>query len=96
MQSHLYDMSLMYSNFKYGQYMLCFTIISSLKFFPIHLFLMQIIKDLGGSVSSTGSSSTHIITKNTRRTLNFCIALCSGFVEGPFSCVLAICFCYIP
>ncbi|KAL2535019.1 N-acetyltransferase [Abeliophyllum distichum] len=40
--------------------------------------LTKIIEDLGGLVTSDGSVSTHVITGKVRKTLNFCIALCSG------------------
>ncbi|KAJ4980143.1 hypothetical protein NE237_010923 [Protea cynaroides] len=40
--------------------------------------LTKIIEELGGVVTSEGSASTHIITGKVRRTLNFCVALCSG------------------
>ncbi|KAM7500101.1 hypothetical protein LguiA_024515 [Lonicera macranthoides] len=40
--------------------------------------LTKIIEDLGGTVTSDGSVSTHIITGKVRKTLNFCTALCSG------------------
>ncbi|KAF6160177.1 hypothetical protein GIB67_016613 [Kingdonia uniflora] len=39
-----------------------------------------IIEDLGGTITSDGSVSTHVITGKTRKTLNFCTALCSGLV----------------
>ncbi|XP_023741132.1 uncharacterized protein LOC111889228 [Lactuca sativa] len=40
--------------------------------------LTKIIEDLGGSVTSDGRVSTHVITGKIRKTLNFCTALCSG------------------
>ncbi|KAD5317495.1 hypothetical protein E3N88_17441 [Mikania micrantha] len=40
--------------------------------------LTKIIEDLGGSVTSNGSVSTHVVTGKVRKTLNFCTALCSG------------------
>ncbi|XP_020087470.1 uncharacterized protein LOC109709583 [Ananas comosus] len=40
--------------------------------------LTKIVEKLGGSVSSEGSASTHVITGKARRTMNFCVALCSG------------------
>ncbi|KAI3772665.1 hypothetical protein L6452_03856 [Arctium lappa] len=40
--------------------------------------LTKIIEDLGGSVTSDGRESTHVITGKVRKTLNFCTALCSG------------------
>ncbi|PKA66994.1 Histone acetyltransferase GCN5 [Apostasia shenzhenica] len=40
--------------------------------------LMKIVGELGGSVTSCGSSCTHVITGKARRTLNFCLSLCSG------------------
>ncbi|KVI12108.1 Acyl-CoA N-acyltransferase [Cynara cardunculus var. scolymus] len=40
--------------------------------------LTKIIEDLGGSVTSDGRGSTHVITGKVRKTLNFCTALCSG------------------
>ncbi|KAF5802303.1 putative transcription regulator GNAT family [Helianthus annuus] len=40
--------------------------------------LTKIIEDLGGSVTSDGRVSTHVITGKVRKTLNFCTALCSG------------------
>ncbi|XP_068660316.1 uncharacterized protein [Aristolochia californica] len=40
--------------------------------------LTKIVEDLGGSITSHGSSCTHVITGKARRTLNFCTALCSG------------------
>ncbi|XP_071688258.1 uncharacterized protein [Rutidosis leptorrhynchoides] len=40
--------------------------------------LTRIIKDLGGSVTSDGRESTHVVTGKVRKTLNFCTALCSG------------------
>ncbi|XP_031745127.1 mediator of DNA damage checkpoint protein 1-like [Cucumis sativus] len=36
------------------------------------------IEELGGSLTADGSTSTHVITGNLRKTLNFCIALFSG------------------
>lgn len=39
---------------------------------------IQVIDDLGGVVVSDGSESTHIVTGEVRRTLNFCVGLCSG------------------
>ncbi|KAL0929004.1 hypothetical protein M5K25_000943 [Dendrobium thyrsiflorum] len=43
--------------------------------------LTKIVEELGGSVTSSGNSSTHVITGKARRTLNFCLSLCSGFVS---------------
>ncbi|KAJ6812417.1 uncharacterized protein M6B38_149805 [Iris pallida] len=40
--------------------------------------LTKIVKELGGSVTCDGSASTHVMTGKARRTMNFCIALCSG------------------
>ncbi|XP_020585845.1 uncharacterized protein LOC110028365 [Phalaenopsis equestris] len=40
--------------------------------------LTTIVEELGGSVTSSGSSCTHVITGKARRTLNFCLSLCSG------------------
>ncbi|XP_022153880.1 uncharacterized protein LOC111021292 isoform X2 [Momordica charantia] len=40
--------------------------------------LMKVIEELGGSLTSDGSTSTHVITGKVRKTLNFCTALCSG------------------
>ncbi|CAI9099758.1 OLC1v1036622C1 [Oldenlandia corymbosa var. corymbosa] len=40
--------------------------------------LTKIIEDLGGTVTFDGSMATHVITGKVRRTLNFCVALCSG------------------
>ncbi|XP_020690991.2 uncharacterized protein LOC110105727 isoform X2 [Dendrobium catenatum] len=40
--------------------------------------LTKIVEELGGSVTSSGNSSTHVITGKARRTLNFCLSLCSG------------------
>ncbi|KAK9075881.1 hypothetical protein SSX86_004210 [Deinandra increscens subsp. villosa] len=40
--------------------------------------LTKIIEDLGGSVTSDGRVSTHVITGKVRKTLNICTALCSG------------------
>ncbi|XP_057489616.1 uncharacterized protein LOC130775524 isoform X1 [Actinidia eriantha] len=40
--------------------------------------LSKIIEDLGGTVTSEGSLSTHVVTGKVRKTLNFCTALCSG------------------
>ncbi|KAG9459179.1 hypothetical protein H6P81_003687 [Aristolochia fimbriata] len=40
--------------------------------------LTKIVEDLGGSITSHGSSCSHVITGKARRTLNFCTALCSG------------------
>ncbi|KAI7729787.1 hypothetical protein M8C21_014319 [Ambrosia artemisiifolia] len=40
--------------------------------------LTKIIEDLGGSVTSDGRISTHVISGKVRKTLNFCTALCSG------------------
>ncbi|KAG0502782.1 hypothetical protein HPP92_002854 [Vanilla planifolia] len=40
--------------------------------------LMKIVEELGGSVARTATSSTHLITGKARRTLNFCLSLCSG------------------
>ncbi|ERN05104.1 uncharacterized protein LOC18433272 [Amborella trichopoda] len=41
-------------------------------------WLTKIVEDLGGSVSSYGSFSTHVVTGVARRTLNFCSALSVG------------------
>ncbi|KAF7819070.1 PAX-interacting protein 1 [Senna tora] len=40
--------------------------------------LTKVIEDLGGTVTSDGSMTTHVITGQVRKTLNFCTALCSG------------------
>ncbi|KAG0502787.1 hypothetical protein HPP92_002859 [Vanilla planifolia] len=40
--------------------------------------LTKIVEELGGSVARTATSSTHLITGKARRTLNFCLSLCSG------------------
>lgn len=40
--------------------------------------LVKVVEDLGGNVTSHGTAATHVITGKARRTLNFCIALCSG------------------
>lgn len=40
--------------------------------------LTEVVKMLGGFVTSEGNSCTHVITGKARRTMNFCIALCSG------------------
>ncbi|XP_024025448.1 uncharacterized protein LOC21398602 [Morus notabilis] len=40
--------------------------------------LTKVITELGGSITSDGSTSTHVITGKVRATLNFCTALCSG------------------
>ncbi|XP_022924960.1 uncharacterized protein LOC111432350 isoform X1 [Cucurbita moschata] len=40
--------------------------------------LVKVIEELGGSLTSDGSTSTHVITGKVRKTLNFCTALCSG------------------
>ncbi|XP_047167116.1 uncharacterized protein LOC124836092 isoform X1 [Vigna umbellata] len=40
--------------------------------------LTKVIEDLGGTVSTCGSMTTHIVTGKVRKTLNFCTALCSG------------------
>ncbi|XP_020275882.1 uncharacterized protein LOC109850310 isoform X2 [Asparagus officinalis] len=40
--------------------------------------LTKIVEELGGFVTSHGSSCTHVITGKARRTLNFCVALSSG------------------
>lgn len=39
---------------------------------------MQVVHELGGSVTCDGNSSTHVIAGKVRRTLNFSTALCSG------------------
>lgn len=44
------------------------------------LFYIQVIEDLGGAITSDGSTSTHVVTGKVRTTLNFCTALCSGLV----------------
>ncbi|XVE61075.1 hypothetical protein DITRI_Ditri06bG0010700 [Diplodiscus trichospermus] len=41
-------------------------------------YLIKVIENLGGSPTSDGSISTHIVTGKVRKTLNFCTALCSG------------------
>ncbi|XP_031745547.1 mediator of DNA damage checkpoint protein 1-like [Cucumis sativus] len=43
-------------------------------------FLIQMIEELGGSLTADGSTSTDVITGKVRKTLNFCIALFSGRV----------------
>ncbi|KAE8710999.1 N-acetyltransferase, putative isoform 2 [Hibiscus syriacus] len=40
--------------------------------------LIKVIENLGGAPTFDGSISTHIVTGKVRKTLNFCIALCSG------------------
>ncbi|OMO68248.1 hypothetical protein CCACVL1_20008 [Corchorus capsularis] len=40
--------------------------------------LTKVIENLGGTPTSDGSISTHIVTGKVRKTLNFCTALCSG------------------
>ncbi|XP_016651510.1 PREDICTED: uncharacterized protein LOC103339295 [Prunus mume] len=40
--------------------------------------LTKVIVDLGGAITSDGSTSTHVVTGKVRTTLNFCTALCSG------------------
>ncbi|KAK7378104.1 hypothetical protein VNO80_03540 [Phaseolus coccineus] len=40
--------------------------------------LTQVIEDLGGTISTCGSMTTHVVTGKVRKTLNFCTALCSG------------------
>lgn len=41
-------------------------------------YLKNIIWELGGNVTTDGSSCSHVLTVKARRTLNFCTALCSG------------------
>ncbi|XP_068654625.1 uncharacterized protein [Aristolochia californica] len=43
-----------------------------------HAPMPKIVGDLGGSITSHGSSCTHAITGIVRRTITFCTALCSG------------------
>ncbi|CAJ2671573.1 unnamed protein product [Trifolium pratense] len=40
--------------------------------------LAKVIEDLGGTIASDGSTTTHVVTGQVRKTLNFCTALCSG------------------
>ncbi|RDX97208.1 Mediator of DNA damage checkpoint protein 1, partial [Mucuna pruriens] len=40
--------------------------------------LTKVIEDLGGTISYDGSMTTHVVTGQARKTLNFCTALCSG------------------
>ncbi|KAI9082066.1 hypothetical protein K1719_035991 [Acacia pycnantha] len=40
--------------------------------------LTKVIESLGGTVTSEGSMTTHVVTGKVRKTLNFCTALCSG------------------
>ncbi|KAG8069018.1 hypothetical protein GUJ93_ZPchr0005g14637 [Zizania palustris] len=40
--------------------------------------MFQVVKMLGGVVTCEGNSCTHVITGQVRRTMNFCMALCSG------------------
>ncbi|KAL5546445.1 hypothetical protein UlMin_006132 [Ulmus minor] len=40
--------------------------------------LTKVIGDLGGTLTTDGSTSTHVITGKVRQTFNFCTALCSG------------------
>ncbi|KAL9411625.1 hypothetical protein AB3S75_045263 [Citrus x aurantiifolia] len=40
--------------------------------------LTKVIENLGGAVTSDGSTSTHVVTGKVRKTLNFLTALCSG------------------
>ncbi|EEF32294.1 hypothetical protein RCOM_0255070 [Ricinus communis] len=42
------------------------------------IHLTKVIESLGGTVTSDGSISTHVVTGKIRKTLNFCTALCSG------------------
>ncbi|XP_028798612.1 uncharacterized protein LOC114754044 [Neltuma alba] len=42
------------------------------------MHLTKVIEALGGTVTSEGSMTTHIVTGKVRKTLNFCTALCSG------------------
>ncbi|XP_007028599.2 PREDICTED: uncharacterized protein LOC18598836 [Theobroma cacao] len=58
--------------------------------------LTKVIENLGGTPTSDGRISTHIVTGKVRKTLNFCTAFCSGawivspswlkesFTEGKF------------
>ncbi|XP_020234487.1 uncharacterized protein LOC109814462 isoform X2 [Cajanus cajan] len=40
--------------------------------------LTKVIEDLGGTISYDGRMTTHVVTGQVRKTLNFCTALCSG------------------
>ncbi|KXG21877.1 uncharacterized protein LOC8077933 [Sorghum bicolor] len=40
--------------------------------------LTKVVETLRGSVTCDGHSCTHVVTGKARRTMNFCIALCSG------------------
>ncbi|XP_068653875.1 uncharacterized protein [Aristolochia californica] len=43
-----------------------------------HAPMPKIVEDLGGSITSHGSSCTHAIIGTVRRTITFCTTLCSG------------------
>ncbi|GJN14379.1 hypothetical protein PR202_gb01202 [Eleusine coracana subsp. coracana] len=51
--------------------------------------LTEVVEMLGGSVTCEGHSCTHIVTGKARRTMNFCIALSSGFVSLSLSNYIA-------
>lgn len=42
--------------------------------------MVQVVETLKGVVTCDGHSCTHVVTGKARRTMNFCIALCSGYV----------------
>jgi hypothetical protein len=48
------------------------------------IIMLQVVETLRGSVTCDGHSCTHVVTGKARRTMNFCIALCSGYVSLSF------------
>jgi hypothetical protein len=43
--------------------------------------VVQVVETLGGVVTCEGHACTHIVTGKARRTMNFCIALSSGYAS---------------
>jgi hypothetical protein len=46
--------------------------------------MVQVVETLRGFVTCDGHSCTHVVTGKARRTMNFCIALSSGYVSLSF------------
>jgi hypothetical protein len=48
------------------------------------IIMVQVVETLRGFVTCDGHSCTHVVTGKARRTMNFCIALSSGYVSLSF------------
>ena len=59
----------------------CFAISLPLKYNNPTIMVVQVVETLGGFVTCEGHSCTHIVTGKARRTMNFCVALSSGYMS---------------